>query len=167
MNTAWQTIHSMVWFGMVWYGLVWYGMVCSIMSNASLCFILDEGLETFLEIRDLEIYILLIYMVTRLQHYRTYRLLALFMDFWVGVQITDVPIKHLFTTYWGLKKIQNSPKISTNWDKDALLGRSGYLQGVPKKMWFKPIFEFLTLGGVFLGVKNNSKNFGNKKKQVL
>ena len=24
-------------------------------------------------------------------------------------------------------------------------------------------FEFLTLGGMFLGVKNNSKNFGNKK----
>ena len=24
-------------------------------------------------------------------------------------------------------------------------------------------FEFLTLGGVFLGVKNDSKNFGNKK----
>ena len=24
-------------------------------------------------------------------------------------------------------------------------------------------FEFLTLGGVFLGVKNNSENFGNKK----
>ena len=48
------------------------------MSNASLCFILDEGLETFLGIRDLEIYILLIYMVTRLQNYRTYRLLALF-----------------------------------------------------------------------------------------
>ena len=24
-------------------------------------------------------------------------------------------------------------------------------------------FEFLTLGGVFLGVKNNSKNIGNKK----
>ena len=37
-----------------------------------------EGLETFLGIRDLEIYILLIYMVTRLQNYRTYRLLALF-----------------------------------------------------------------------------------------
>ena len=36
--------------------------------------------------------------------------------------------------------------------------------GCPKKnMWFKPIFEFLTLGGVFLGVKNNSKNFGNQK----
>ena len=32
-----------------------------------------------------------------------------------------------------------------------------------KKMWFKPIYEFLTLEGVFLGVKNNSKNFGNKK----
>ena len=30
-------------------------------------------------------------------------------------------------------------------------------------MWFKPIFEFMTLEGVFLGVKNNSKNFGNKK----
>ena len=25
------------------------------------------------------------------------------------------------------------------------------------------LFEFLGLGGVFLGVKNNSKNFGNKK----
>ena len=56
-----------------------YIKVFSFMSNASLCFILDEGLETFLEIRDLEIYILLIYMVTRLQNYRTYRLLALFL----------------------------------------------------------------------------------------
>ena len=37
------------------------------------------------------------------------------------------------------------------------------LQGVPKKIWFKLIFEFLTMGRVFLGVKNNSKNFGNKK----
>ena len=53
-----------------------YIKVFSFMSNASLCFILDEGLETFLGIRDLEIYILLIY---RLQNYRTCRLLALFM----------------------------------------------------------------------------------------
>ena len=37
------------------------------------------------------------------------------------------------------------------------------IQGVPKKVSVKPIFEFETLGGVFLGVKNNSKNFGNKK----
>ena len=37
------------------------------------------------------------------------------------------------------------------------------LQGVPKKMSLLSGFEFLTLGGVFLGVKNNSKNFGNKK----
>ena len=37
------------------------------------------------------------------------------------------------------------------------------VQGVPKKMWFKPIIDFLTLEGVFLRVKNNSKNFGNKK----
>ena len=50
------------------------------MINASLCFILDEGLETFLGIWDIEIYILLIYIVTRLQNYRTYRLLALFLD---------------------------------------------------------------------------------------
>ena len=41
------------WFGIVWYGIIWNSLVCSIMSNASLCFILDEGLETFLEIRDL------------------------------------------------------------------------------------------------------------------
>ena len=39
----------------------------------------------------------------------------------------------------------------------------GKLQGVPKKMVIRKGFEFLTLGGVFLGVKNNSKNFGNKK----
>ena len=45
----------------------------------------------------------------------------------------------------------------------TLAGLVPDLQGVPKKMWFKPIFEFLTLGGVFLWVKNNSKNFGNKK----
>ena len=40
---------------------------------------------------------------------------------------------------------------------------SRYLQGVPKKVSVRPIFEFQTLGGVFLGVKNNSKNFENKK----
>ena len=32
-----------------------------------------------------------------------------------------------------------------------------------KKMGLLSSFEFLGLGGVFLGVKNNSKNFGNKK----
>ena len=37
------------------------------------------------------------------------------------------------------------------------------LQGVPKKMVIRKGFEFLTLEGVFLGVKKNSKNFGNKK----
>ena len=41
--------------------------------------------------------------------------------------------------------------------------QSSELQGVPKKIRFKPILEFLTLGRVFLGVKNNSKNFENKK----
>ena len=60
-----------VWYGLGWYGLglvwvwfsfVWYGMVCyGMVWYASLCFILDEGLETFLGIRYLEIYILLIY----------------------------------------------------------------------------------------------------------
>ena len=37
------------------------------------------------------------------------------------------------------------------------------LQGVPKKMLLLSSFEFLILGEVFLGVKNNSKNLGNKK----
>ena len=35
--------------------------------------------------------------------------------------------------------------------------------GCPKKMVILSGFEFLTLGGVFLGVENNSKNSGNKK----
>ena len=39
----------------------------------------------------------------------------------------------------------------------------GQVQGVPKKIGILSSFEFLDLGGVFLGVKNNSKNFGNKK----
>ena len=39
----------------------------------------------------------------------------------------------------------------------------GLIQGVPKKIGILSSFEFLGLGGVFLGVKNNSKNFGNKK----
>ena len=42
-----------------------------------------------------------------------------------------------------------------------------FLQGVPKKMVIWKGFEFLTLGGVFLGVKNYSKNFGNKKDKGL
>ena len=37
------------------------------------------------------------------------------------------------------------------------------IQGVPKKITFKHIIQFLSLGGVFLGVKNNSDNFGNQK----
>ena len=41
------------------------------------------------------------------------------------------------------------------------------VQGVPKKVSVKPIFEFQNLGGVFLGVKNNSKNFENKKNYRL
>ena len=42
-------------------------------------------------------------------------------------------------------------------------GQMSYLQGVPKKMLLLSSFEFLNLGGVFTGMKNNSKNFGNKK----
>ena len=37
------------------------------------------------------------------------------------------------------------------------------LQDVQTKMHLLSSFEFLTLGGVFLEVKNNYKNFGNKK----
>ena len=39
--------------------------------------------------------------------------------------------------------------------------------GCPKKMALLSSFEFLGLGGVFLGVKNTSKNFGNKKKYMI
>ena len=38
-----------------------------------------------------------------------------------------------------------------------------YIQGVSKKVSIKHIFEFQTLGGVFLEVQNNSKNFGTKE----
>ena len=39
------------------------------------------------------------------------------------------------------------------------------LQGVPKKMLLLSGFEFLTMGGVFLGVKNDFKNFENQQAQ--
>ena len=42
-----------------------------------------------------------------------------------------------------------------------------HIQGVPKKVSVKPTLEFQNLGGVFLGVKNNSKNFENKKNSRL
>ena len=35
--------------------------------------------------------------------------------------------------------------------------------GCPKKIGLLSSFEFLSLGGVFLGVKSNSKNSGTKK----
>ena len=41
--------------------------------------------------------------------------------------------------------------------------RKNKLQGVPKKIGLLSSFEFLGLGGVFLGVKNNFKNSGMKK----
>ena len=44
-----------------------------------------------------------------------------------------------------------------------VINKEDDLQGVPKRMLLLSGFEFLTLGGVFLGVENNSKNFGNQK----
>ena len=41
--------------------------------------------------------------------------------------------------------------------------QEGPSTGCPKKIRLKAIFEFLSLGREFLGVRNNSKNFGNKK----
>ena len=40
---------------------------------------------------------------------------------------------------------------------------SQILQGVPKKMSLLSGFEFLTLGGVFLGVKKILRTLGTKK----
>ena len=40
---------------------------------------------------------------------------------------------------------------------------TSYYRVSQKKIGLLSSFEFLGLGGVFLGVKNNSKNFGNKK----
>ena len=41
---------------------------------------------------------------------------------------------------------------------------NGNLQGVPKKMVIMSGFEFMTLGGVFLGVKIILRTLGPKKK---
>ena len=41
------------------------------------------------------------------------------------------------------------------------------LQGVPKKIRFKPIFDCFTLGGVFLGVKKILRTLGTKQSERL
>ena len=41
------------------------------------------------------------------------------------------------------------------------------LQGVPKKMVILSGFEFLTSGGVFLGVKKILRTLGTKKNEVV
>ena len=58
----------------------------------------------------------------------------------------------MMVVYLTMYLVQNPPKY------DDVSSEQPLAQGVPKKIWFKLIFEFLTLGRVFLGVKNNSKN---------
>ena len=67
-------------------------------------------------------------------------------------------IVHLMTSNFN-QRLTNDCFFSTNYN--VLF--CNILQGVPKKMVIWKDFEFLTLGWVFLGVKNNSKNFGNQK----
>ena len=56
------------------------------------------------------------------------------------------------------------PTTTTNTQKSFWsLPEYSTLYRVSQKMGLLSSFEFLGLGGVFLGVKNNSKNFGNKK----
>ena len=45
----------------------------------------------------------------------------------------------------------------------GMSGQTGVSTRCPKNMLLLSGFEFLTFGGVFLGVKNNPKNFGNQK----
>ena len=74
--------------------------------------------------------------------------------------IGQCPVHHISSSYvpqWTNFELMLNRKVKCN----------VHIQGVPKKVSVKPIFEFQTLGGVFLGVKNNSKNFGNKKNSRL
>ena len=52
--------------------------------------------------------------------------------------------------------------LSSN-DSVPIVSKVQISTGCPKKMHLLSSFEFLTLGGVVLGVKSDSKNFGNKK----
>ena len=76
----------------------------------------------------------------------------LFMFYFMNLPQIYIICREEATVCWCFCSVENTTSL-----------QNLYLQGVPKKIRFKPIFEFLTLGGVFLGVKNNSKNFGNKK----
>ena len=64
---------------------------------------------------------------------------------------SDIPVIIRSGTY--LPYLNSDIKIS-----DICL-KTLYLQGVPKKMVIMSGFEFLTLEGVFLEVRRNSKNF--------
>ena len=54
-----------------------------------------------------------------------------------------------------------------NFLKDEFICYTKYVQGVPKKISLQLLFKFLSMGGVFLGVKNNSLSFENKKNYRL
>ena len=75
--------------------------------------------------------------------------------------------------WWESQLMRKSIDEKVNWWKSWLMVdfrfwsctyvRMDNTTGCPKKMVILSGFEFLTLGGVFLGVKNNSKNSGTKK----
>ena len=69
-------------------------------------------------------------------------------------------------TRWAVnepKSITGNQPMCAYIDLDGFWYSESCLQGVPLKNGILSSFEFLDLGGVFFGVKNNSKNFGNKK----
>ena len=67
------------------------------------------------------------------------------------------------------RKVGQEPNVpqgsNWRWKKGVSLpvDNPDILLGVPKRIGLLSNFEFLSLGGVFLGVKNNSKNSGTKK----
>ena len=96
--------------------------------------------------------------------------------FWLKIKFVQIifypifsPLKYTFSCSENGLQSKSFLNGSKDWNQIWTFDHysNNLLQGVPKRIGLLSSFEFLGLRGVFLGVKNNSKNFGNKKISFL
>ena len=96
--------------------------------------------------------------------------------FWLKIKFVQIifypifsPLKYTFSCSENGLQSKSFLNGSKDWNQIWTFDHysNNLLQGVPKRVGLLSSFEFLGLRGVFLGVKNNSKNFGNKKNIIF
>ena len=92
--------------------------------------------------------------------------------FWLKIKFVQIifypifsPLKYTFSCSENGLQSKSFLNGSKDWNQIWTFDHysNNLLQGVPKRIGLLSSFEFIGLWGGFLGVKNNSKNFRNKK----